>query len=68
MKGTFLFSFSISYDYISLNSKWHNSSFVFHLYRSCSNMYVKFLMLIFKGLIFVKVSNLDSIVLSKFEV
>jgi hypothetical protein len=28
MKVTFLFSFSISYDYTSLNSKWHNSSFV----------------------------------------
>jgi hypothetical protein len=34
----------------------------FHLYRSCLNMDLKFLVLIHYGLIFVEVSNLDSIV------
>jgi hypothetical protein len=38
------------------------------LYRLCLNMDVKFLVSIHQGLIFVEVSNLDSIVWSKLEV
>jgi hypothetical protein len=40
----------------------------FHLYRSCLNMDLKFLMLIHQGLIFIEVSNLDSIVQLQLEV
>jgi len=40
----------------------------FHLYRSCLNMDLQFLVLIHQGLIFVEVSNLDSIVQLELEV
>jgi hypothetical protein len=39
----------------------------FHLYKLCLNMDVKFLVLIHQGLMFVEVSNLDSIVRPKHE-